>query len=116
MEQLKDFMWLFRMQPSEQQPNQIQLYQMRPKWGTSISRTASKAKLVNTSRLGLEGSIINPGLETTNGISTSNNQTLIGNMVIKASSINEASEIAITCPILFMGGSIEVRNIIPRQS
>lgn len=113
MEQLKDYMLLFRMQPSDQQPTQAQLSEMQQQWGTFIGGIASQAKLVSTNRLGFEGILINPSMEIENGISVSNNQTLTGNMAVKASSLNEASEIAKECPVLSMGGSVEVRNIVP---
>lgn len=116
MKQLQDYMLLFRMQPSDQQPTQEQLFEMQKQWETFISRIASQAKLVNTSRWGFEGILISPSLEVTNGIFVSNNQTLTGNMVVKASSLSEASEIAKECPVLSMGGSVEVRNIIPMQA
>lgn len=116
MTQLQDYMLLFRMQPSQQEPTQEQLSQMQQQWGTFIGGIASQAKLVSTSRLGFEGILINPSLETTNGVNVSNNQTLTGNMVVKASSLSEASEIAKGCPVLSMGGSVEVRNIITMQA
>jgi hypothetical protein len=34
-------------------------------------------------------------------------------MIIKANSVEEATSIAKNCPILHMGGSVEVRDIIP---
>ena len=36
-----------------------------------------------------------------------------GNMVLKAESLEVASELAKKCPILFMGGTVEVRTINP---
>ncbi|NJM94585.1 MAG: hypothetical protein HC842_07920 [Cytophagales bacterium] len=86
---------------------------MQQQWGAFIGGIASQEKLVSTSRLGFEGVLINPGSEITNGINVSNNQTLTGNMVVKASSLSEASEMAKGCPVLSMGGSVEVRMIIP---
>lgn len=47
------------------------------------------------------------------GIHISDNQTLGGNMIIRANSINEAAEIAKNCPILSIGGMVEVRFIQP---
>ncbi|WP_298303127.1 YciI family protein [Flavobacterium sp.] len=38
---------------------------------------------------------------------------IAGNMVLKAESIEVATEWAKKCPILFMGGTVEVRNVIP---
>lgn len=116
MENLQDFMLLFRMQPSNEQPAAEQLTTMQQQWGAYIGGIAAQAKLVSTSRLGFEGNLINSSLAVTNGISITNNETLTGNMVVKATSLQEATEIAKGCPILALGGSVEVRNTIPMQS
>lgn len=113
MENLKDFMLLFRMQPSNEQPTEEQLMAMHQKWGAYIGNIAAKAKLVSTSRLGFEGNKIDSSLSVKSGIEIANNETLTGNMVIKATTLQEATEIAKGCPILAMGGSVEVRNTIP---
>lgn len=115
MENLQDFMLLFRMQPSNQQPTAEQMTIMQ-QWGAYIGGISAQAKLVSTSRFGFEGNIINSSLAVTNSISIANNETLTGNMVIKATSLHEATEIAKGCPVLDMGGSVEVRNTIPMQS
>jgi hypothetical protein len=47
------------------------------------------------------------------GILISENQTLGGNMIVKAADLNEAAEIAKGCPILLMGGNVEIRTINP---
>lgn len=115
MEALQDFMLLFRMPPAHQQPTAAQLAAMQQQWGVYISGIAAQAKLVSTSRLGFEGNLIDSSLSVTTGISIANNQTLTGNMLVKATSLHEATEIAKVCPVLAMGGSVEVRNIIPMQ-
>ncbi len=116
MEKLQDFMLLFRMQPGSQQPTAEQLTAMQQQWGAYISGIAAQAKLVNASRLGFEGNLIDSSLAVIKGINISNNEALTGNMVVKATSLNEATEIAKGCPVLAMGGSVEVRNTIPMQS
>ncbi|CAM4203090.1 hypothetical protein ZONE111905_07935 [Zobellia nedashkovskayae] len=37
-------------------------------------------------------------------------------MVVKSSSLKDATEMAKGCPILKVGGSVEVRNVIPMES
>jgi hypothetical protein len=115
MENLQDFMLLFRMQPSNQPPTAEQLGAMQQQWGVYISGIAAQAKLVSTSRLGFEGNLIDSSLLVTSGINITNNQTLAGNMVIKATSLYEATEMAKGCPVLAMGGAVEIRNTIPMQ-
>lgn len=116
MENLQDFMLLFRMQPDSQQPTAEQLTTMQQQWSAYIGDIAVQAKLISISRLGFEGTIINSNLVVTTGISITSHETLTGNMVIKATSLQEATEIAKSCPVLTMGGSVEVRNTIPMQS
>jgi hypothetical protein len=41
------------------------------------------------------------------------NQTLGGNMVVRANSLDHAVEMAKGCPILQMGGTVEVRDVVP---
>lgn len=116
MENLKDYMLLFRMMPSDQQPTPEQMNAMQQEWGMFIGGIAAQAKLVSTSRLGFDGNIIDKKGSVSNGINVANNETLSGNMIVKATTIDEATEIARGCPVLAMGGSVEVRNIIPMES
>ncbi|CDF80271.1 YCII domain protein [Formosa agariphila KMM 3901] len=115
METLKEFMLLFRMSPSNEQPTVEQMATMQNQWKNYIGSIASQAKLVNTSRLGFKGSCINPKGQISNNIYISDNQTLSGNMVVKAISLQEAENLAKNCPVLAMGGSVEVRPLIPME-
>lgn len=116
MEALKDFMLLFRMEPTGHQPTPEQVSFMQQQWVAFIGSIATQARLVKTSRLGFEGKLIDKDLNISNGINVANNETLTGNMIIKATTLNEAAEIAKGCPILVMGGSVEVRDIVPLES
>ncbi|MGF1637010.1 MAG: YciI family protein [Cyclobacteriaceae bacterium] len=116
MENLKDFMLLFRMKPSNQQPTAEQLTAMQRQWSIFIGGLAAKAKLVSTSRLGFEGNVIDKEMKVVKGMNIGGNETLSGNMVVKAATLNEATELAKSCPVLAIGGSVEVRNIIPMES
>ena len=113
MESLKEYMLLFRMAPSQQAPAADEITQMQNQWKKFIGNIASQAKLVNTSRLAFEGSLIQSNGEVTNQILIENNQTLSGNMIVKASNLTEAENLAKHCPVLFASGSVEVRSLIP---
>lgn len=115
MKTLKEFMLLFRMTPSNEQPTAEQMTTMQNQWKNYIGSIASQAKLVNTSRLEFEGSFINSKGQVSNNIYISDNQTLSGNMVVKAKNLQEAENLAKNCPILAMGGSVEVRSLIPME-
>lgn len=47
------------------------------------------------------------------GVDFSGGVMLGGNMIVRAESLDEAIEMAKDCPILQMGGTVEVRDIIP---
>lgn len=113
MEMLKEFMLLFRMTPSNERPTAEQIATMQNQWKNYIGSIASQAKLVSTSRLGFEGSYINAQGQISNDIYVADNKILSGNMIVKATNLTEAQKLAKNCPVLGMGGSVEVRRLIP---
>lgn len=116
MKNLNEFMLLFRLEPSNEKTTPEQLTEMHEHWGKFIGGIASQAKLVSTTRLGFEGNLIDDELRVNKGIAMSENKTLSGNMVLKASSLEEATDMAKGCPILKMGGTVEVRSVLPMES
>jgi hypothetical protein len=114
MEKQKEFMLLFSFEPNNSyQPTEAEMNEMHQQWGTFIGNIAIQEKLVSTHQLGFEGKQIAADKSVTEGINIANNKTLSGNMIIKANSLDEAVLIAQDCPILQMGGSVEVRSINP---
>lgn len=112
METKKEFMLLFRFEPNfNYQPTTSELNQLHQSWGSFIGNIAIQEKLVSTHQLGFEGTQIFANKTAKNGIHVASNQTLGGNMIVKANSIGEATQIAKKCPILTMGGSVEIRSI-----
>jgi hypothetical protein len=112
MEQSKEFMLLFRYEPSNEEPTQEQLQEMQKLWGEFIGTIALQGKLVSTHQLGFEGKQIFADQTTQEGFHIAERQTLGGTMILKAASMEVATELAKKCPILFMGGTVEVRDII----
>jgi hypothetical protein len=113
MENLQEFMLLFRFEPSNEQPTPEQLQEMSQQWGTFIGTIAMQGKLVSTHQLGFEGKQITHDHQTHEGFAVANKQMVAGNMVLKAENIEVATEWGKKCPILQMGGTVEVRNVIP---
>lgn len=109
----KEFMLLFRFEPTNEQATPEQLEEMHKSWGEFIGNIAMQGKLVSTHQLGFEGVVITANQSTTTSIYVAEGQTLGGNMILKADSIEAASELAKRCPILYMGGTVEVRDITP---
>lgn len=115
MAELKEFMLLFRFEPSNDEPTQEQLQEMHKHWGEFIGGIAMQGKLVSTHQLGFEGKKIFANQSTEDGLHIAEGQIIGGNMVLKAESMESATELAKNCPILFMGGTVEVRDIIPMK-
>jgi hypothetical protein len=113
MTEAKEFMLVFRLEPTNDQPTAAQLQEMQKQWGEFIGNIAMQGKLVNTYQLGFEGMQIFADQTTKEGFHIADGQTLSGNMVLKADSMEVATELAKNCPILLMGGTVEIRNLIP---
>lgn len=113
MENLKEFMLLFRMQPSNTQPTTEQIATMHQQWQKFIGAIASQAKLVSVTRLGFEGAVIKSDLSTVNNFFVESGYFVSGNMTMKAESMEMAIETAKDCPVLLAGGTVEIRPTIP---
>lgn len=113
MAQLKEFMLLFRYEPGNEEPTQEQLNEMHQQWGNFIGNIAQQGKLVSTHQLGFDGRKIASDFSISEGFHISDNQLVGGNLILKAETIDEATELAKKCPVLFMGGTVEVRDTIP---
>ena len=113
MTQTNEFMLLFRFTPSNEQPTPEQLQEMGKQWGEFIGIIAMQGKLVSTHQLGFEGTIIKADKSIQDGFHISEGKIVAGNMILKADSMEVATELAKNCPILLMGGTVEVRSINP---
>lgn len=114
MVQTNEFMLVFRYEPNNNyQPTEAEMTEMHQQWGAFIGNIAIQEKLISTHQLGFEGKQILADKSVVEGIHLSDNKTLGGNMIVKANTMDEAVEIAKKCPILVMGGTVEVRAIQP---
>ncbi len=115
MGNLQDFMLLFRFEPLNEVPVEAALAEQKKCWGDWIDGIAARARLVHTCQLGFTGMQLHADGLTEEGIYIAGNRTLGGNLVLKADSMEDAIAFARGCPILSMGGTVEIRNIIPMQ-
>jgi hypothetical protein len=114
MVQSNEFMLLFSFEPNfEHQPTEAEMTEMHQSWGAFFGGLAAEERLVSTHQLGFEGKCITADHAVHEGINIVNNITLGGNLVVKADSLDHAVELGKKCPILAMGGSVEVRSIMP---
>ncbi|MEL7222583.1 MAG: YciI family protein [Bacteroidota bacterium] len=114
MNELKNFMMIFRFEPNnEYQPTPEEQAQQRQQWGAFIGQLAISEKLVSTHQLGFGGKQLKADLSTVEGVNIAEGYTVGGNMIVRANTIDEVIGIAKGCPILNMGGTVEVRDIMP---
>lgn len=108
------FMMIFRYEPDpDYTPTEQEQARMHEQWGAFIGNLALTEKLISTHQLGFEGTQISAEGSLAEGIYVSEKGTIGGNMVVKANSLDEATEMAKESPILQMGGTVEIRNIVP---
>ncbi len=114
MTKQNEFMLVFRFEPNfNHQPTAAELAEMGQQWGAYFGSLAGQGKMVSTHQLGFEGMQISADKSTSEGIHIANKQTLGGNLIVKADTMEEAVAIGKECPILLMGGTVEVRSIQP---
>ena len=81
-------------------------------WMDWMGGIAAKGNLANQgNRLGSAGKVVKPNNIITDGPYTEIKELIGGYSVINADSLEEAAEIAKGCPILEVGGNVEVREI-----
>lgn len=91
-------------------PEQVQTVEKQ--WNDWFADIAAQGKLGGGYRPGPEGKTAKPGNVVTDGPYAEVKEILMGVTVVNAESIDEAVEIAKDCPILKVGGNVEVRPLI----
>ncbi|WP_119079770.1 YciI family protein [Chitinophaga alhagiae] len=108
---MKEFMLIFRLSEKPVAPPSPEQMQERMNWLAGI---AAQNKLVDKgNRLSPAGArTVKPGNVVSDGPFTEIKEFVTGYMVLKAASIEDATEIARANPILKMGGSVEIRAVL----
>lgn len=110
---MQEFMMIFRFEPNtEYQPTEQEQTEMHKQWGIFIRGIATQVKLVSTHQLGFQGKVLQADKNITDGNYISNSKIVGGNMIVKANSLEDAVKMGKGCPILEIGGTVEVRDII----
>jgi len=111
---MKDFVLIFRNAGdpvNTLSPQQMQT--VMTEWQNWMGGCAAQGKLSSIGyRLSTEGNTLKPGNVITDGPFAEIKEILTGITIIKADTLEEANEIAKGCPILNIGGSVEVRGVI----
>lgn len=109
---MKDFLFVFRDKgmPTNVSPDEMQA--MTKRWMDWIGGIAAQNKLADRgNRLFPEGKVLRPGNIITDGPYSEIKESIGGYSIVKADSLEEATELAKGCPGLTVGGSVEVREI-----
>ena len=111
---MKDFLLIFRRDADfDLQLTPEQLQEVSKPWQDWMGSLAAQNKLVDQgNRLNHEGKVVKAGGVITNGAFVEVKELIGGYTAIRASSLDEAAELSKGCPILAVGGSVEVREIV----
>lgn len=113
---MKEFLLIFRRENTAANPpmSPEQIQAMMKPWQDWIGSIAAQNKLVTAgNRLEADGKVVKPGNIITNGPYVEIKEAIGGYTIVKTDSLEDATEISKGCPILYVGGSVEVRAIIP---
>ena len=112
---MKDFLFVFRADFNslpKGSPEEMQA--MTKRWMDWVGSIAARNKLTDRGNsLVSGGKVVRPGNVITDGPYTEIKELIGGYTIVKAGSLEEAAELANGCPILFVGGNVEVREINP---
>jgi hypothetical protein len=113
---MKDFLLVYRTDlnamPKGASPEQMQASTKR--WMDWIGGIAAQNKLTDRgNRLVHSGKVVKTDNVIAYGPYTEIKECIIGYSIVKATSVEEAAELAKGCPILAIGGNVEVREISP---
>jgi hypothetical protein len=109
---MKEFVLLFR-RPELKSPDfdseKIKAY--RKKWNDWLSGFPEEVKLSSTGfGLSEEGKVLKPSGVITDGPFVELKEKLGGLAIIKVDNLDEATTLAHGCPVLEIGGSVEIRE------
>ena len=112
---MKEFLLLFRAdyEAMLQKDDPEEWQATAKKWQDWIGGIAAQDKWVAPGQqLSQDGKVVKTNGVITDGPYTEIKETLISYCTIKAESLDEAAELAQGCPILTIGGNVEVREIV----
>ncbi len=114
------YMMIFRNTPvSEDAYANMSPEQMQAeieKWNSWIGGIAAQGKLIGSDALEATGKIVTGSKKVvTDGPYVDIKEAIGGYIIVKANTLDEAAILADGCPILHVGGTVEVRMIVPME-
>jgi hypothetical protein len=112
---MNEFILIFRRDflSKEIQPSPEEMQQHFQQWQNWFGGLAAQDKLARPlQRWDGEGKIVSKNKGITNGPFVEIKESIGGLIIIKAKDYDEAAEIAQDCPILNLGGNVEIRMAV----
>jgi len=111
---MKEFMMLFRNEKMEggEKPSAEQMQAVMSEWQNWIGNIAAQGNYAGTNRLGSEGKTLKPNNVSIDGPYAEVKEMVGGYLIVKANTLDDAMEMAKSCPNLVYGGSVEVRSVL----
>jgi hypothetical protein len=110
---MSEFILLFRRDNKDDTISPEQMQELGKKWWTWRNELEAKNKIAAVgNRLSKAGRVVNAKNVVTDGPYAEIKEVLNGYMVVNAGDFDEAVVVAKGCPILQMGGNVEVRKFI----
>ncbi len=112
---MKEFLLIFRRDFVTQgmQPSPEQMQGMMKYWQDWMGGIAAQNKMVSPgNRLGSAGKVVTRDNVVADGPYAEIKESIGGYIIVRAASLDEAAELAKDCPVLQIGGNVEVRPIV----
>lgn len=110
---MKDFLLVFRSENAPQGEIPGANQDRMELWMKWLGGIAEQGKLVTAGNPLLPtGKVLKPGNMVTNGPYMEIKESIGGYSIVKAESYDEAVELSKGCPILEVGGNVEIRELI----
>jgi hypothetical protein len=113
---MEEFLLVFRRNAVAEEPpaSPSQLQALMKPWQDWIGNIAAQNKLVSSgNRLTSDGRVVKPDGVITNGPYVEIKEAIGGYIIVRAESLDEAAYLSKDCPILKLGGNVEIRTIVP---
>jgi hypothetical protein len=113
---MQEFLLVFRREAvsNEPPPSPEELQARMKPWQDWMGNLAAQNKLVSSgNRLAPDGRVLKPNNVITNGPYVEIKEAIGGYIIVRANSLDEAADLSRDCPILKMGGNVEVRTVVP---
>jgi len=114
---MNDYLMVFRQDPTASslaQPSPEKMQSIMKQWQDWMGGIAAQDKLSSSgNRLAAEGKVVKANHVVTDGPYVELKEAVGGYIMVKAGSLQEATDLAKGCPIFDSNGSVEVRTVVP---